>query len=127
MNDRYIFDKNALNVIFDEYAPLIHKYAGRFCLDSNEVDSIFGNVFVQYLGKLSLRKRPPSDPRITLYRRAYDTITKEFRDSGQKPPSFIKSLPSQEEEQNIIAATRAVLNKEISRKDLTGLHKNLPD
>jgi len=103
-------DENALNAIFNEYALIIHQYVVCFCHDSQEADRIFGDVFVQLLEKLSLRKRPPFDPRITLYRIAYDAISKHLEANQQKPPVFTKTLPSREEEGAIKAASLSALN-----------------
>ena len=61
-------DYRAVYVIFDEYAPLIYKYVGGFCHDPEEAEGIFGDVFAHLLEKTSLRKRPPSDARINMYR-----------------------------------------------------------
>jgi len=107
-------DYRAVSTIFDEYAPLVHKYVGRFCQDPEEEDSITGDVFVQYPEKLSLRKRPPSDPRISLSRIAYGAIVKCLQASEQKPPAFITSLPSREEEQVTKNAFLSALNQEIT-------------
>ena len=107
-------DDRVLAAIFYEYALIIHQYVVRFCHDPMEAERIFGDVFVQFLEKIAIRKRPPSDPRIPLYRIAYDTIPRHVGASVQKPPTFIKSLLSQEEEGAIKAASLSALNRELT-------------
>ena len=68
-------DYRVLAAIFDEYALVIYQYVVRFCHDPMEAERIFGDVFVQLLEKIAIRKRPPSDPRIPLYRIAYDNLS----------------------------------------------------
>jgi len=114
MSEIYLFNKNAVSAIFDEYAPLIYKYVGRFCHDFQETDRITGDVFTLYLEKTSLRKRPPSDPRITLYRIAYDALVKHLHVGGQVLPAFIASLPSREAEQEIRKATLSATDKNLT-------------
>jgi len=114
MSTRYMPDKGAFHAIFDQYAPIIHQYVGRFCPDPEDVDSVFGDIYLQLLEKFTLWKRPPSDPRLSLYRTAYDTLVKHLRARGQEPPSFINSLPSREEEQVIKEAYLAALNTSLA-------------
>jgi DNA-directed RNA polymerase specialized sigma24 family protein len=106
---------STFSAIFDKYALIIHGYVVRFCHDPEEADRIVGDVFTQFLEKLSLRKRPSSNPRIILYRTAYDTVAGYLRAGGKKLPSFIPSLPSREEEQALTAAAFSALNKRPDR------------
>jgi DNA-directed RNA polymerase specialized sigma24 family protein len=109
----YTLEERDFRAIFDQYAALIHHYVEKFCHDPAQADHISGDVFAQLLEKLSLRRRLPSDPRIHVYRTAYDVISKHLRARGQQPPEFIKSLPSPEEEQAIKTATLSGQKNEI--------------
>jgi len=79
-----------------------------------QIDSISSPSYQKcfaYLEKLGLRKRPPSDPRISLYRMAYDTLARHVGASRQQPLAFIPSLPSRQEEQVMIKTYRTAWNK----------------
>lgn len=72
-------DEDALSKAFEQYAPLIFKYALRTCRDPLEADDVVGEVFSRLVDGLSKGKGPRENLRSYLYQTAYHIIVDNAR------------------------------------------------
>ncbi len=68
------FDRDALKVIFDTYAPILYNYALRLTQDRMDADNVVGDVFALLLDQLAEGKGPRTNLRSYLYQTAYHVI-----------------------------------------------------
>ena len=79
-------DREALIVIFDEYAPAIYKYLLRLGVESQEADQIVGDVFARLLEKITEGKGPHKNLRSYLFQIAYHLVVDQARDRQRIAP-----------------------------------------
>jgi len=79
-------DQDALEVIFDEYAPALYKYLLRLGVSSQEADQIVGDVFVRLLEKLAEGKGPRTNLRSYLFQIAYHLVIDQARERQRTAP-----------------------------------------
>lgn len=72
-------DQEALSSVFEQYAPLIYKYALRICHSPLEADDAVGEVFSRLVDGLSKGKGPRENLRSYLYQTAYHVIVDNAR------------------------------------------------
>jgi len=72
-------DEEALSATFEQYAPLIFKYALRTCRDPLEADDVVGEVFSRLMNGLSENKGPRENLRSYLYQTAYHILIDNMR------------------------------------------------
>jgi RNA polymerase sigma-70 factor (ECF subfamily) len=74
-------DEEALNIIFDQFAPAIYKYSLRLTNDPVVADNIVGDVFAQLLEEFGAGKGPRVNLRSYLYQTAYGLFIKHSQDN----------------------------------------------
>jgi RNA polymerase sigma-70 factor, ECF subfamily len=79
-------DEEALGAAFEQYAPLIFKYALRTFRDPLEADDVVGEVFSRLVDGLSKGKGPRDNLRSYLYQTAYHIIVDNVRASKYYAP-----------------------------------------
>ena len=79
-------DKDALEQIFDLYAPDIYNYILRLCQDPVQADQIVGDAFSKFLDQLALGKGPHTNLRAYLYQTAYHLFLDQARESKRIAP-----------------------------------------
>lgn len=79
-------DQEALEAIFDEYAPALYKYLLRLGVDSQQADQIVGDVFVRLLDKFAEGKGPRTNLRSYLFQIAYHLVVDHARDRQRNAP-----------------------------------------
>ena len=79
-------DQDALEQIFDLYAPIIYNYLLRLCQDPVQADQIVGDVFSRFLDQVAARKGPRTNLRSYLYQIAYHLFIDQARDSQRIAP-----------------------------------------
>lgn len=67
-------DRTALAAIFEQYAPVLYKYALRLTGDPAEADDVVGDVFSQLIDHFSRGKGPRDNLRAYLYQIAYHRV-----------------------------------------------------
>jgi RNA polymerase sigma-70 factor, ECF subfamily len=114
-------DKDALVDVFDNYAPLLYKYALRLCGNATEADDIVGDVFAELLKHLKAGKGPQNNLRSYLYQIAYHRVVDHARNRKHTTPleddlpiSGGKSLPSQHEDWEQMDALKSIIENELN-------------
>ena len=79
-------DQDALEKIFDLYAPVIYNYLLRLCRDPVEADQVVGDVFSRFLDQLAAGKGPRTNLRSYLYQIAYHLFIDRTRYSQRNAP-----------------------------------------
>lgn len=79
-------NEGALTQIFDRYASSLYHYALRLCDDPLRADQIVGEVFAQFVEKLSAGAGPAADLRMYLYEIAYRLVAAEMRSDSWSGP-----------------------------------------
>ena len=79
-------DQDALEQIFDLYAPVIYNYLLRLCQDPVQADQIVGDVFSRFLDQVAAGKGPRTNLRSYLYQIAYHLFIDQARDSQRIAP-----------------------------------------
>jgi RNA polymerase sigma-70 factor (ECF subfamily) len=79
-------DKDVLTAIFDQYAPILYRYALRLCSDPREADQIVGDVFSRLLEQLALGKGPQTNLRSYLFQIAYHVVVDRARERQRTAP-----------------------------------------
>jgi len=85
-------DQEALEAVFEEYAPAIYKYLLRLGQGSQEADQIVGDVFVRLLEKLSEGKGPKKNLRSYLFQTAYHLVVDHSRDRKRAAPLEVAEI-----------------------------------
>lgn len=85
-------DQEALEAVFEEYAPAIYKYLLRLGQGSQEADQIVGDVFVRLLEKLSQGKGPQKNLRSYLFQTAYHLVVDHSRDRKRAAPLEVAEI-----------------------------------
>ncbi len=73
-------DPEALSAVFEEYAPLLYRYALRLCREPQQADNVVGDVFSRLLEQLAAGKGPRKNLRSYLYQTAYHVVIDAVRD-----------------------------------------------
>ena len=115
-------DEDALTAIFDQYAPVLYRYALRLCADPNAADQIVGDVFSRLLDKVEEGKGPKDNLRAYLFQSAYHAIIDRARDEQRTAPldiaeSFLeseKSLPTQVEDKLLLDELQKAIHTELT-------------
>ena len=79
-------DQDALEKIFDLYAPVIYNYLLRLCQDPVQADQIVGDIFSRFLDQLAAGKGPRANLRSYLYQIAYHLFIDQARYSQRIAP-----------------------------------------
>jgi len=79
-------DQDALAAVFDQYAPILFKYAMHLCGNADEADDIVGHVFSELLRHLKKGKGPRDNLRAYLFQIAYHKIVDQARDRQRTTP-----------------------------------------
>ena len=112
-------DDEALEDIFDEYAPALYKYLLRLGLGSQEADQTVGDVFVRLLEKVSVGKGPQTNIRSYLFQIAYHLVVDQARDRQRAAPlesadtaeGEVQSIPAQAEETILLEALSVAMDQ----------------
>lgn len=72
-------DKTALIKVFEQYAPLIFRYALRLVGDVDVADDVVGDTFSEFIKQLERNKGPRENVRAYLYQIAYHKIVDNAR------------------------------------------------
>ncbi len=72
-------EPDALATVFEQYAPLVYKYALRACGSPIEADDVVGEVFSRLVNGLSKGQGPRENMRAYLYQTAYHVIVDNSR------------------------------------------------
>ncbi len=72
-------EREALTMVFEQYAPLVYKYALRTCHSPIEADDVVGEVFSRLVNGLSKGNGPRENLRAYLYQTAYHIIIDNAR------------------------------------------------
>jgi RNA polymerase sigma-70 factor (ECF subfamily) len=78
--------QDALTAVFDQYAPILYKYALRLCRCPDEADDIVGHVFSELLKHLKKGTGPRDNLRAYLFQVAYHKIVDQARDRQRTTP-----------------------------------------
>ncbi len=114
-------DQDALVAIFDLYSPAIYKYTLRLCRDCIEADQIVGDVFAQFVERVSRGEGPKTNLRSYLYQIAYHLVVDHARErqrtlpideAAMKPEE--ESLPSKVEEQILLEKLTEAIQNELT-------------
>lgn len=79
-------DQDALSALFDQYAPILYKYALHLCGNPDEADDIVGHVFSELLRHLKKGTGPRDNLRAYLFQIAYHKIVDQARDRQHTTP-----------------------------------------
>ena len=103
-------DQEALEAVFEEYAPILYKYLLRLGQGPQEADQIVGDVFVRLLEKLSEGKGPRKNLRSYLFQTAYHLVVDHSRDRKRAAPLEVAEIePVKRETQSVQAQTEEAL------------------
>lgn len=117
-------DPEALEGIFDEYAPALYKYLLRYGLGPQEADQTVGDVFVRVLEKISEGKGPQTNLRSYLFQIAYHLVVDQARDRQRAAPLEVaetvkqdmKPIHSQAEEKMLLETLSTVMQEELNEE-----------
>lgn len=111
-------DRESLSAVFEQYAPVLYRYALHLCHDPQEADNVVGDVFSRLLDQLAAGKGPRKNLRSYLYQTAYHIIVDNARD--RKHHSSFEQLwnedgtdilpPEQAEEYRKLGLLKAAIN-----------------
>jgi RNA polymerase sigma-70 factor, ECF subfamily len=115
-------DHDALEEIFDEYAPAIYKYLLRLGVGAQEADQNVGDVFARLLEKLAEGKGPRTNLRSYLFQIAYHLVVDHARERQRAAPLEVaeskiegmKPVQSQAEENMLLEELSAVMERELT-------------
>lgn len=110
-------DQEALEQVFDEYAPILYKYLLRLGLGPQEADQSVGDVFARLLEKVAEGKGPRTNLRSYLFQTAYHLVVDRSRARKRVAPLEIaesaegetKSIPAQTEEALLLETLSAAM------------------
>jgi len=103
-------DQEALEAVFEEYAPALFKYLLRLGQGPQEADQIVGDVFVRLLEKLSEGKGPKTNLRSYLFQTAYHLVVDHSRDRKRAAPLEVAEIePVEDEAKSVQAQTEESL------------------
>jgi len=103
-------DQEALEAVFEEYAPALYKYLLRLGQGPQEADQIVGDVFVRLLEKLSEGKGPQKNLRSYLFQTAYHLVVDHSRDRKRAAPlEVVETAPPEEGAKSVQAQTEDAL------------------
>lgn len=117
-------DQEALEAIFDDYAPALYKYLLRRGLGSQEADQTVGDVFARLLEKLSEGKGPQSNLRAYLFQTAYHLVVDQSRAQKRAAPLDVaesfeeetKSVQAQTEEALLLESLASAMEQELTEE-----------
>jgi len=103
-------DQEALEAVFEEYAPALFKYLLRLGQGPQEADQVVGDVFVRLLEKLSEGKGPKTNLRSYLFQTAYHLVVDHSRDRKRAAPLEVAEIePVEDEAKSVQAQTEESL------------------
>lgn len=117
-------NQDALEAIFDEFAPILYKYLLRLGLGSQEADQTVGDVFVRLLEKLSEGKGPRTNLRAYLFQIAYHLVVDQARDRQRAAPLEIaetvgrvsRSVQAQTEEAMLLESLSTAMEQVLTEE-----------
>ena len=119
-------DQEALEAVFEEYAPILYKYLLRLGQGPQEADQIVGDVFVRLLEKLSEGKGPRKNLRSYLFQTAYHLVVDHSRDRKRAAPLEVaeiepvegeaKSVQAQTEESLLLETLSSAIEDELTEE-----------
>lgn len=117
-------DQEALEEIFDEYAPKLYKYLIRLGMGSQESDQTVGDVFARLLEKISEGKGPRINLRSYLYQTTYHLFVDHARDKMRAAPLEVaetiqvenKSVQAQTEDKILLEKLSAAMEKQLTEE-----------
>ena len=117
-------DQDALEKIFDLYAPVIYNYILRLCQDPVQADQIVGDVFSKLLDQLAAGKGPRTNLRSYLYQISYHLVIDQTRDSQRIAPieivEFIadgaNSVQAEIENRTLLDTVMSAINNNLTDK-----------
>jgi RNA polymerase sigma-70 factor (ECF subfamily) len=115
-------NQEALEAIFDEYAPALYKYLLRLGVGSQEADQIVGDVFVRLLEKIVEGKGPRTNLRSYLFQIAYHLVVDQARERQRTAPldvydsmkEDVEPVQAQAEEKMLFAKITAAMESELT-------------
>jgi RNA polymerase sigma-70 factor (ECF subfamily) len=114
------YDEEALEEIYDEYAPLIYGYIYRRVGDGMVAESLVGEVFVRMLDAIQAQRAWRTSFRGWLYRIAHNLIVDHHRSEPDDPV-----LPLQEQEVRAEDNPDDALSEKAARKRLLSAVRQL--
>ena len=114
--------QEALDGIFDEYAPVLYKYLLRLGLGSQEADQAVGDVFARLLDKLVEGKGPRKNLRAYLFQIAYHLVVDDARNRQRTAPLDVvdtikkdtKQVQAQTEHKILLENLSGVMERELT-------------
>jgi len=116
--------EDALDGIFDEYAPILYKYLLRLGVGSQEADQTVGDVFARLLEKLAEGKGPRTNIRAYLFQIAYHLVVDSARDrqriasldAADTVSEEMKPVQAQTEEKMMLETLSVVMARELTEE-----------
>ena len=116
--------EDALDGIFDEYAPILYKYLLRLGVGSQEADQTVGDVFARLLDKLAEGKGPRTNVRAYLFQIAYHLVVDSARnrqriaplDAAETVTEESKPVQAQTEEKMMLETLSVVMARELTEE-----------
>jgi RNA polymerase sigma-70 factor, ECF subfamily len=116
--------QDALDGIFDEYAPALYKYLLRLGVGSQEADQAVGDVFARLLDKLAEGKGPRTNLRAYLFQIAYHLVVDNARDNQRTAPLDVadtvnkdmKPVQARTEEKMMLETLSEVMARELTEE-----------
>jgi len=117
-------DPEALEAIFDEYAPALYKYLLRLGVGPQEADQAVGDVFARLLEKFSEGKGPQTNLRSYLFQIAYHLIVDNARANQRTAPLDVadsvqedmKPVQAQTEDKMLLQTLSAAIVQELTEE-----------
>ena len=95
-------DADALEQVFELYAPGIYKYVYRHCRSDILADQIVGDVFEMLLKRLSEGNGPISNLRSYLFEMAYHVLVDEIRSASRMASLGGSKLPNSKAAETVV-------------------------
>jgi len=117
-------DKGALTATFDQYAPILYRYALRLCGNPQEADQIVGDVFSKLLEQLAVGEGPQTNLRSYLFQIAYHAVIDRARERQRTAPLGVvenllaeeKSLPTMIEEHALLDKLQKAVYQDLTKE-----------
>jgi RNA polymerase sigma factor (sigma-70 family) len=91
-------DEDALNAIFDKFAPALYRYSLRLCHDPTVAENIVGDVFAQLIEQFATDTGPTKNLRNYLYKITYQLLLDHSRANPQNALVELTLLPNENEQ-----------------------------
>jgi RNA polymerase sigma factor (sigma-70 family) len=111
-----VLDDEAINAIFDQYAPALYKYSLRSCHNETVAEQIVENVFERLLEENTTGQAPTKRLRTYLYHKAYQLLLIHSRANPQNALHEVASVPNDDKK---LSSASPQSEEQISTEALT--------